>query len=74
MEKNVINPWQWQDNFGYSQGVEVSGSQQTLYCAGQTAMNAEGSPLHKDDMRAQIELALNNLEEVLKKQGIIYPM
>jgi enamine deaminase RidA (YjgF/YER057c/UK114 family) len=69
MEKKLINPWQWQENFGYAQAVEVSGAQQTLYCAGQTSMSAEGSPLHKDDMRAQIRLALDNLEEVLKKGG-----
>ena len=69
MEKKLINPWQWQENFGYSQAVEVSGAQQILYCAGQTSMSAEGSPLHKDDMRAQIRLALDNLEEVLNKGG-----
>ena len=69
MEKKPINPWQWQENFGYSQAVEVSGAQQILYCAGQTSMSAEGSPLHKDDMRGQIQMALNNLEEVLKNGG-----
>lgn len=69
MEKNIINPWQWQDHFGFAQGVEVSGSQQTLYCAGQTAMSAEGSPLHKEDMQGQMKLSLDNLEEVLQKAG-----
>jgi enamine deaminase RidA (YjgF/YER057c/UK114 family) len=69
MERKTINPWQWQENFGYAQAIEVSGAQQTLYCAGQTAMSAEGAPLHKDDMRAQIQLALENLEEVLNNGG-----
>ena len=69
MEKNIINPWQWQDQFGFAQGVEVSGYQQTLFCAGQTAMSAEGSPLHKEDMQGQIKLSLDNLEEVLQKAG-----
>jgi len=69
MKKNIINPWQWQEQFGFAQGVEVIGSQQTLYCAGQTAISAEGSTLHKDDMRGQIKLALDNLEELLQKAG-----
>ena len=69
MEKKPINPWQWQENFGFSQAVEVSGGQQILYCAGQTAIGPEGTALHKDNMQAQVQLALNNLEEVLTKGG-----
>src|SRR4028118_1268379 len=64
MEKKPINPWLWQENYRYSQAVEVTGGQQILYCAGQTAIGPEGTALHKDDMRAQIQLALENLEEV----------
>ena len=69
MEKRPINPWQWQENFGFSQAVEISGGQQMLFCAGQTSMSADGEPLHKDDMLAQINLALDNLEEVLRNGG-----
>ena len=32
-------------------------------------MSAEGVPLHKDDMLAQVNLALDNLEEVLRNGG-----
>ena len=69
MEKKAINPWQWQENFGFSQAVEVSKGQHTLYCAGQTAIGPEGTARHKEDMRAQVQLALANLEEVLTKAG-----
>lgn len=69
MEKKPINPWLWQEQYGYSQAVEVSGGQQILYCAGQTSIGPEGKALHKDDMRAQIQLALENLEEVLTLGG-----
>ncbi|MDQ4141721.1 MAG: RidA family protein [Bacteroidota bacterium] len=69
MEKKPINPGQWQENFGFSQAVEVSGGQQTLYCAGQTAIGSEGTALHEGDMKAQVQLALNNLEEVLTQGG-----
>ena len=69
MERRVINPWTWLDNFGFVQGVEVQGVQRTLYCAGQTANDADGNPMHVGDMRAQIRLALDNLERVLHDAG-----
>jgi enamine deaminase RidA (YjgF/YER057c/UK114 family) len=69
MERRVINPWTWQDNFGFVQAVEVQGAQRTLYCAGQTSSDADGNPMHAGDMRAQITLALDNLETVLRDAG-----
>lgn len=69
MERRVINPWTWQDEFGFVQANEVKGAERTLYCSGQTPNDAEGRPLHAGDMRAQISLALDNLETVLKTSG-----
>ena len=69
MERRVINPWTWQDNFGFSQAVEVTSAQRTLYCAGQTSNDADGNVLHAGDMRAQIGQALDNLETVLRESG-----
>jgi 2-iminobutanoate/2-iminopropanoate deaminase len=68
MEKNIINPWQWQDNFGYAQALEVKQNQGTLYCAGQTAMNTEGQPV-AGSMEEQLVLTLQNLEAVINKAG-----
>ncbi len=69
MEQKKINPWQWQNEFGFSQAVQVTGAQRTLYCAGQTSIDAEGKVVHEGDMRAQINQALTNLEAVLKAAG-----
>jgi enamine deaminase RidA (YjgF/YER057c/UK114 family) len=69
MERRVINPWAWQDNFGFVQAVEVQSAQRTLYCAGQTANDADGTPTHAGDMRGQIGAALDNLETVLRASG-----
>ena len=66
MERKVVNPWSWQDRFAYVQANEVGDVRRMLICAGQTAMDAEGRPAHAGDMRAQIELALDNLETVLR--------
>lgn len=70
MERKIINPWGWQDELGFVQANEVSGFRRVLVCSGQTALSAEGRPLHAGDMRAQITLALDNLEEVLRGAGL----
>jgi enamine deaminase RidA (YjgF/YER057c/UK114 family) len=67
MERRIINPWTWQDQFGFVQANEVSGPGRTLYCSGQTSVDAEGRPVHPGDMRAQITQVLDNLETVLEK-------
>ena len=69
MEKRPINPWTWQDAFGFVQANKVRDVERTLVCAGQTATNEEGKPIHAGDMRAQIEYAMDNLEKVLAKGG-----
>jgi enamine deaminase RidA (YjgF/YER057c/UK114 family) len=69
MEQRINNPWKWQDAFGYSQAIETVGGQSVLYCAGQTSMSADGSPVHSGDMRAQLTKSFDNLEEVLKVSG-----
>ena len=69
MEKQAVNPWTWQDAFGFSQAVDTSGAKRTLVCSGQTSVDADGAPLHAGDMGKQVEQALSNLETVLTKAG-----
>lgn len=69
MERKIINPWKWQDQYGFVQANEVSGAQRVLYCAGQVSVDAEGNPVNPGDMRAQITQALNNLDTVLSAAG-----
>jgi enamine deaminase RidA (YjgF/YER057c/UK114 family) len=66
VENRKINPWTWQDQFGFSQAIETTGHTRVLRCAGQTSVNAEGEPVHDGDMAAQITQALDNLETVLQ--------
>jgi enamine deaminase RidA (YjgF/YER057c/UK114 family) len=53
----TVNPWTWQDQFGYSQALETMAKQRVLYCAGQVS----------GDMAAQIQQAMDNLETVLTR-------
>ena len=65
MERRSINPWTWQQKFGYQQGVEVTGAQRTLWISGQTSLDAEGNVVCEDDMRGQIHQVIDNIEAVL---------
>jgi enamine deaminase RidA (YjgF/YER057c/UK114 family) len=69
MERRIVNPWTWQDEFGYVQANETSGVERVLVCAGQTSVDADGQPLHDGDMGAQIGQALDNVETVLGEAG-----
>lgn len=68
MEKRIINPWQWQDERSYVQAVEVKNVESTLYCAGQAAVEADGTS-STADMKTQMMLALQNLERVISEAG-----
>ena len=69
MERTVINPWRWQDQFGYVQANAVSDGNRVIYCAGQASVNDDGDPLHEDDMAGQINQSFDNLETVLEQAG-----
>ena len=46
VERQIINPWRWQDEYGFVQATEASNAQRVLYCAGQVSVDGEGNPLH----------------------------
>jgi enamine deaminase RidA (YjgF/YER057c/UK114 family) len=70
MERTAVNPWTWSVKMGFNQGEIVSGPSRTLYCSGQTSMNADGEPQHVGDMAAQLALSLSNLEAILGEAGM----
>jgi enamine deaminase RidA (YjgF/YER057c/UK114 family) len=69
MERRVVNPWSWQDEFAFVQANEVAGTERVLLAAGQTSVDEEGRTLHVGDMRAQLAQSLDNLETVLQEAG-----
>lgn len=70
MERTAVNPWDWSIKLGYNQAEVINGATRQVICAGQTAVDGEGNPQHSGNMRAQISLALDNLEAVLKGAGM----
>ena len=69
-ERRAVNPWRWQEQFGFVQANEVTGIERVLVCSGQAAISADGQPQHAGDMRAQVALALENVEAVLREAGL----
>jgi enamine deaminase RidA (YjgF/YER057c/UK114 family) len=69
VERKVINPWTWQDRFGYVQANAISDGNRVIHCAGQASVDDDGNPMHEDDMAGQLDQSLNNLETVLEQAG-----
>jgi enamine deaminase RidA (YjgF/YER057c/UK114 family) len=69
VEKEIINPWTWQDRFGFVQANKITGAEQVLYCAGQTSVDEDGNPMHVGQMQEQAMQAIDNLETVLREAG-----
>lgn len=70
MERKAVNPWDWSIKLGYNQAEVIEGATRQVICSGQTSVDDQGNPQHAGDMRAQISLALDNLEAVLKGAGM----
>lgn len=67
MKKKVINPWTWQDKYGFVQANEVTGINRMLFTAGIVSVDEEGNLLYPNDMEKQIGQILDNLEVLLQQ-------
>ena len=65
MERTAINPWAWSTDLGFDQAELIEGHRRLLLLSGQDAVDADGNPQHPGDMAGQLEMALDNLEDVL---------
>ncbi len=70
MKKRVINPWAWQDKFGFVQANEITDAKRMLFTAGIVSVDKDGNLLHGGNMEKQIELIFNNLESILKEANL----
>ncbi len=70
MKRTAVNPWDWSVKVGYNQAEVIEGATRQVIIAGQTSVDADGAPQHPGDMRAQMTLAMANLEAVLAEAGM----
>ena len=68
MEKTIVNPPTLAPAVGFSHGILVTGGR-LLFLAGQTGSNAEGQIMAPDDLVAQYEQTLRNLQTVVESAG-----
>jgi enamine deaminase RidA (YjgF/YER057c/UK114 family) len=69
MEKKQINPWSWQDRFGFSQGWRVDGARSVVFLAGQAAISSDGEVVGAGDFEVQTRRTFENLRTVLEQAG-----
>jgi len=69
VEKRQVNPWTWQDQFGFSQAWRVDGAQSIVFVSGQGPMSPEGQLVGAGDFEAQTRQTLENLGAVLSDAG-----
>ena len=67
MKRRIINPWTWQDKFGFVQANEVSDAKRTLYTAGIVSVDGDGNLLYPSDMEKQINQIFDNLETLVEQ-------
>lgn len=65
MTRKIINPWKWQENFGFVQANQIRGGEKMLFCAGQVSVDESGNLMHAGDMKGQINQIFDNLETIL---------
>jgi len=64
-----LNPAGLHRNPGFSQAVVASGNVKTIYVGGQNSVDDKGQVLHKGDVAAQTQQALQNLQLALAAGG-----
>lgn len=69
MNKQQVNPWTWQDQFGFSQAWRVDDAQTVVFLAGQAPVSPEGDLVGKGDFEAQTRQVFENLKVVLEQSG-----
>ncbi len=67
MKRRTVNPWTWQDKYGFVQSNEVTNPNRILYAAGIVSVDKDGNLLHPGDMAKQINQVLDNMEVLLKE-------
>jgi len=68
-ERRQVNPWRWQEQFGFSQALRVDGAGWLVFVAGQRSVSAEGELIGEGDFDAQVRQTFENLGTVLEESG-----
>ncbi len=68
-QRRIINPWTWQDKYGFVQANEVEGAQRLFFTAGIVSVDEDGNLLHAGSMEGQINQVIDNMAILLDQGG-----
>jgi 2-iminobutanoate/2-iminopropanoate deaminase len=69
MSRQQVNPWTWQDQFGFSQAWRVDGAESIVFVSGQAPISPEGELVGEGQFEAQTRQVFENLQTVLGDAG-----
>ena len=69
MNRQQVNPWTWQDQFGFSQAWRVDGAQSIVFVSGQGPISPDGELIGDGEFEAQARQVFENLQTVLADAG-----
>jgi enamine deaminase RidA (YjgF/YER057c/UK114 family) len=69
MRATKIDPWSWQDEWGFTQAWRLDGAGSLVLLSGQTGVDEGGQVAHPDDFQAECRLLFTNLAEVMRQAG-----
>jgi reactive intermediate/imine deaminase len=69
MRKQQVNPWEWQNPLGFSQGWRVEGAEAIVFVSGQVAISPDGAVVGEGDFDAQVRQVFENLRVVVEQAG-----
>jgi enamine deaminase RidA (YjgF/YER057c/UK114 family) len=69
MEKRPVDPWTWQQRYGYSQAWRVDRPEALVFLAGQGPVSADGELVGGDDFEVQVRQTFENVRTVLEEAG-----
>ena len=69
MNRQQVNPWTWQDQFGFSQAWRVDSAQSIVFVSGQGPLSPNGELVGDGEFEAQTRQVFENLQTVLEAAG-----
>lgn len=69
VQRRIVNPWTWQDKYGFVQANEVKGARCLFFTAGIVSVDEDGNLLHAGSMEGQINQIFDNMETLLHQGG-----
>ena len=69
MDKQQVNPWEWQNALGFSQAWRVDGARSIVFASGQAPISPDGQLVGSRDFEAQVRQVFENLRAVIEQAG-----